>query len=123
MRHFEAIILAKRAESQTIADFFLIYRMNIVGVAGIDGDGETRMGHVLRRESLGFPHLGPGIIHGDIKGRPNGPLERARPTRRVSMAASPPRFYRGQSRPARPKSANCLPQSNTAAWPQIGGAH
>src|ERR1017187_8309415 len=66
MRYFEAVILAKRAVSQTIADFFLIYRMNIVGVAGIDGDGETRMGHVLRRESLGFPHLGPGIIHGDI---------------------------------------------------------
>src|ERR1035438_211723 len=59
-------MLPKRAVSQTIADFFLIYRVYIVGVAGIDGDGETRMGHVLRRESLGFPHLGPGIIHGDI---------------------------------------------------------
>ncbi len=62
IRDLEAVVFTQGAEGEAVAHFFLVYRVDVVGVAGIDCDRNTRMGHALRRYLLGFPHLGPGSV-------------------------------------------------------------
>jgi hypothetical protein len=58
--------LAEGAQGQAFAGFFLVNGMNVVGASSIDRDGDARIRHVLGREGLGFPHLGPGVVAGHV---------------------------------------------------------
>src|SRR3954454_15430040 len=59
-------MLTKSAERQTFAGLLLVDRMDIIRVARIYRDRKTGMPQGLRRESLGFAHLGPGVIHRNL---------------------------------------------------------
>ena len=57
-----AVILCERAEGEAIAYWLLFFRMDVLSVAGVDGNGEAGVGNGGRGDGLRFARFSPVVV-------------------------------------------------------------
>ena len=56
-----AVVFRQRAEGEAIADRLLVLGVDVVGIAGVDGDGEAGVGNGGGGDGLRFARFGPVV--------------------------------------------------------------
>src|SRR5260370_21921524 len=62
IRHFLAVVFGQRAEGEALAYRTFVLRMDVIGIAGVDGHCQARVANARGREGLRFPRFCPGVV-------------------------------------------------------------
>src|SRR5690242_14586684 len=65
-------MFGQRAEGEALAYRLLVLRMDIIGIAGVDGHCQARIANGCGGERLRLSRFRPGVVGGDFAAMPEG---------------------------------------------------